>query len=113
MQPLTHNFSAMTKVKFFNGSQLSGFEVSGHTGLEEEGKDILCASVSSATLMTANTITEIIGDKADIQSNGGYLKVVVDSPSKETVLLLKGLQLHLKEISKQFPENITIINGGN
>lgn len=103
----------MTKVKFFSGSQLNGFEVSGHTDVEEEGKDIVCASVSSAAFMTANTITDVIGDKADIQLDDGYIKVVVDSPSKETVLLLKGLQLHLNEISRQYPENITIINGGN
>ena len=103
----------MTKVKFFSGSQLNGFEVSGHTGVEEEGKVIICASVSSAAFMTANTITDVIGDKADIQLDDGYLKVVVESPSKETVLLLEGLQLHLNEISRQYPENITIINGGN
>ncbi len=52
----------MIKVKFFKAENLvKGFEVSGHSGSAEKGKDVICAFVSSACLMTANTIPEVIG----------------------------------------------------
>ena len=41
-----------------NGN-ITGFKVSGHAGYDDIGKDIVCASVSSAVMMTANLITEI------------------------------------------------------
>ena len=39
-------------------NDICGFEISGHSDYAEEGSDIVCAAVSSAALMTANTITE-------------------------------------------------------
>ena len=39
---------------------LVGFRISGHSGCGEEGNDIVCAAVSSAAYMTANTVTEIL-----------------------------------------------------
>lgn len=39
---------------------LLGFSVLGHSGLAQEGEDILCAAVSSAAYMTANTVLEIL-----------------------------------------------------
>ena len=55
----------MTKVKFLADSKgLCGFEISGHSSKnsdDETGK-IVCAAVSSAAYMAANTVIEIIGD---------------------------------------------------
>ena len=55
----------MTRVKFlFKNGSLSGYEIKGHSTNcvdDLEGK-IVCSAVSSAAYMTANTITEIIGD---------------------------------------------------
>ena len=38
---------------------IQGFEISGHSDYSEEGSDIICAAVSSAAYMTANTLTAI------------------------------------------------------
>ena len=57
----------MIKAKFFQkNGKLTGFEISGHAGFDLYGKDIVCASVSSAVQLTANGITEILGKKADV-----------------------------------------------
>ncbi len=104
----------MTKVKFFIGdNRLNGFEIKGHSGFSEEGSDIVCAAVSSAALMTVNTIIGVIEDKADVENNDGFLKLYVSEPSKLTADILEGLRYHLNEISKQYPENIRIIYGGS
>mgnify|MGYP000287887337 CR=1 FL=1 len=40
--------------------RLLGFRMEGHAGLGEKGQDILCAAVSSAAYLVANTATEVL-----------------------------------------------------
>lgn len=104
----------MTSVKFLaDKSGLYGFEISGHSSIncEDEVGKIVCSAVSSAAYMAANTITEIIGDKAQIVVDEAKMFLSVKSPSKATVTVLKGLKLHLLELSDQYSNNIKI-NGG-
>lgn len=47
----------MTKVVFFKSQDsFWGFEEQGHTGLDESGQDILCAAISSMTMLVINAI---------------------------------------------------------
>ena len=47
----------MTKIVFFRREGLFyGFEEQGHTGYGEAGDDILCAALSSMTMLILNTI---------------------------------------------------------
>ena len=99
----------MIKARFFNqGDLLTGFEISGHGG-GEEGTDIICAAVSSAVYMTANAITDVLLVDADIKVEDGYLYFEV-KPMSETQAILKGLQLHLISLSKDYPKNIKVTN---
>ena len=100
----------MTKVVFFaDDSRLFGFEVSGHstdTCDDEQGK-IVCSAVSSAAYMTANTISDIIGDEVDAFVQDGYMKIVVKNPSDASQKVLDGFKLHISELSKQYQTRIT------
>ncbi len=99
----------MIKARFFNqGDLLAGFEISGH-GDGEEGRDIICASVSSVAYMVANTITDIMHIKADIEIRDGYMNFKI-LPTSEAHTILKGLRLHLISLSKDYPQNIKVIN---
>lgn len=40
------------------GEKFIGFTVKGHSGYAESGNDIICAGVSSALMLTVNTITD-------------------------------------------------------
>ena len=103
----------MIRVKFLVGNrQLAGFEIKGHADFADIGEDIVCASVSSAAFMAANTITEIIGAKAEVNADNGAMSLTVKEPCERTETVLKGLELHLTELSKQYPDNIKIIYGG-
>ena len=103
----------MIRVKFFVGNrQLKGFQISGHADFAENGEDIVCASVSSAAYMAANTVTDIIRADAEAAADDGAMTLLVKEPCERTETVLKGLELHLKELSKQYPENIKIIYGG-
>lgn len=103
----------MTRVKFlFSEISCVGFEISGHSGYAESGSDIVCAAISSAALLTANTITEILGIPADAEMNDdGYLKFVVKTQDAEICKnYFAGLKLHLSELSEQYPHNMKVIS---
>ena len=101
----------MTSVKFLSKNEsLYGFEIMGHSSIDcndDEGK-IVCAAVSSAGYMTANTITEIIGDGCDITVDDALMRIKVIAPSDKTIAVLEGLKLHLTELSKQYSKRIKI-----
>ena len=103
----------MTSVKFLADEKLYGFEISGHSTVDcddEVGKTV-CAAVSSAAYMTANTITEIAGDKADAKVSDGKMFFAVKNPSNAAIMVLEGLKLHLTELSDQYSNNIRIYGG--
>lgn len=104
----------MTRVRFSADEKgIYGFEISGHSsedGDDEIGK-IVCAAVSSAAYMAANTVTDIIGDVAEVFVDDAVMRFYVKNPSDCTVKVLEGLRLHLTELSEQYGSNITIHGG--
>ncbi len=101
----------MIEIEFYSGiNGLCGFEVKGHAMQGDEGEDIICAFVSSACLMTANTITEVIGLDADASAEKGFLKLMILENATKASDVLKGLKLHLTELQKDYPQNIKVIN---
>ncbi len=106
----------MTSVKFLADSKgLYGFEISGHSSVdcEDEVGKTVCAAVSSAAYMAANTIIEIIGDKTEALVDDAKMNIKVLNPSECTIKVLRGLKLHLCELSDQYSSNIKIIGGAN
>ncbi|MBQ3330552.1 MAG: ribosomal-processing cysteine protease Prp [Ruminococcus sp.] len=102
----------MIKVAFFGTDLLYGFHIKGHSDMNPEGPEVLCASVSSAAYMTANTVTDVIGLKPVMLIKDGnlYLKVKTESEAQQCRVLFDGLQLHLREIAKQYPKYLKVTN---
>lgn len=102
----------MIKAQFLQkDGQMIGFKVSGHALLADAGQDVACASVTSALQMAANTITEIIGTKAEIKTGEAVVSLELkDSGEKArtAALVLDGLRLHYKLLAEEFPENIRV-----
>ncbi len=106
----------MTKVRFFaDENGLYGFEIKGHSSknCDDELGKIICAAVSSAAYMAANTVTEIIGDKAAADVSDGTMRFEVTTPCDKTRAVLEGLRLHLGELSAEYGSNIVIIGGAD
>ncbi len=90
--------------------RIHGFHIRGHAGLAESGEDVLCAFVSSAAYMTANTITEVLGVPAQATAEDGDMKVTVAEKDLETCrTVLAGLKLHLLATEEQYPDNIKVM----
>ncbi len=96
----------MTKATFYFDENVPyGFLISGHSGFAESGEDIVCASISSASFMVANTITEILKVNAKIDVNDGRMKLIVNKEQRHiTKDILLGLKLHLESLAEQYPE---------
>ncbi|MBQ8182875.1 MAG: ribosomal-processing cysteine protease Prp [Clostridia bacterium] len=101
----------MVKVKFYHSSTNAptGFEISGHSGYDTHGNDIVCSAVSSAAYMTANTLIEIMKLPVSAEVQDGMMKISLpaESAAKANDILL-GFRLHITELAKQYPKNVTI-----
>ena len=81
----------------------------GRPGSGEEGNDIICAAVSSAAYMTANTVTEIIGVEAQVAAEEGYMLVRIPAKAaRDCRVLFAGFKLHMLGLEEQYSENINV-----
>ncbi len=72
----------MTKIVFYrSGETFYGFEEHGHTGYGEAGDDVLCAAISSMTMLIINAI-EI--------SYGGDVEYTIDEDTADIRVIAKG-----------------------
>ena len=98
---------------FYQENLLAGYEISGHSTVDADDLDgrLICSAVSSAAIMTANTVTEIIGDRAEVGLDDGYLRLRCADPARcQTVL--EGFQLHVSALAHEYPDRIKIITEG-
>lgn len=96
---------------FYRKGKICSFEITGHAGYADKGKDIVCASVSSAAQMAANTITDIIGRDAYVTARGNKFTFRLKRSSRmncSSQAVLNGLHLHLSILSDQFEGIISV-----
>lgn len=102
----------MVKARFYNSSdnKMLGFHITGHAGFSDFGSDVACASVSSAVMLTANTITDVfkINAKVEVNENEILLKLLEDKDGNGDKLLL-GLLMQMDLLSDEFPGAIKIV----
>ena len=101
----------MIRAEFFaaKGGLMLGYHISGHSGYAESGRDIICAFVSSAAYMTANTITDVMGISAEAEASDGDMCVMVSkNDAARCKDVLEGLKLHLLNTEEQYPEYLTV-----
>lgn len=100
------------KFCFAECGDTAGFTVRGHAGSAPAGEDIVCAAVSSAVYMAANTITEVLGLSPEIIERDGFLSLRLWGAEIQAALqMLQGLQLHLTALSEQYPDFIQVERG--
>jgi len=111
----------MTKIVFFRREGLFyGFEEQGHTGYGESGDDILCAALSSMTMLILNTIEiSYAGDvKYDIDETSTRVTVKcmcvlpefeADEKKRFAVEgLFKGYYYQLNDLLEEYYEHLDV-----
>ena len=91
------------------------FTYNGHADFDDYGKDIVCAAVTAQCMMVYNGLDEVmkIKNKIDMDNEGGYLSVSIDSSSlkekKDAQVLMETLLLGIKAIELQYGKIIKLI----
>ena len=83
--------------------------VSGHSGYEERGKDIVCASVSSIVITTINAIIEIDSDAIDYSDLDNKIVIRIIKDDEIVNKLIKNMILLLESLEKDYKDYIKII----
>lgn len=105
----------MTKIEFFRkNGDIVRYKASGHSGYAEVGNDIICSSISTALQLPLMSLTEVLKTKAKFKINDyGFLEVDLKEINKadyeKIYVLLETVVLFLKELSKQYPKNIKLV----
>lgn len=86
---------------------LCGFTLEGHAGAGRKGGDIVCAAVSSAAFMAANTVTDVCRCEAETEIRDGFLRLDVKAPTRSREIL-EGFRLHLEQLRQQYPNRIQV-----
>jgi len=98
----------MTKYSYKYTNEVAVIEVSGHSNYASDGSDIVCASISTACIITANLI-----DKLDLRYNildlvceEGYFRLQINAKDKTTKGIFDNLVDTLEELETQYPKYI-------
>lgn len=98
----------MTNYSVIRQKDEAVIEVKGHSGFDKSGKDIVCASVSTACIITANLI-----DKLDLRYNildlvciEGYFRLQVKLNDNVTKAVIDNLEETLNSLEEQYPKYI-------
>lgn len=101
----------MIKCHFFSSDhQLVGFAIDGHDDPDDSGISLLCAAVSSAAYLTANTLTDIAGIEPLVLETGDGLMTLRLSreDAAAAAVTLKGLHLHLQALAEENETLLTV-----
>lgn len=90
------------------------FKVEGHSGFDEEGKDIVCAAVSTATQSVILGLSEILAIRLNIIIDEGRLECELPEISENIVLeksniLLETMLITLKQAAMEYPDYVKLL----
>lgn len=82
-------------------------KVKGHADFADFGKDIVCASVSTAIILSANIIKRLNEEEnVDIKIKDGYFHLKVKTQTKKVNAVCENLIWTLNELENSYPSYI-------
>ncbi len=77
--------------------------------MDEAGRDVVCAFVSSAAYMAANTVTDVLNVNAVAEAEDGDMYLMVDRKDMLSCRdIFEGLRLHLVNTEEQYPDYLQV-----
>ena len=107
----------MTTASFAtDGTRITGFSVSGHSGLAESGEDILCAAITSAVRLTECAINDVLGLEAAVKVSDRDAKISLKLPRNlegeaDSVCqtILAAMMVYFVQLQEEYPEHILVM----
>ncbi len=106
----------MTTVTFRSeGGRLTGFTVSGHSGYDQEGADIVCAAITSALRLTECAFNDVLGLGAAVKVKEQEASISLKLPGSlgeanegTCQTILAALMVYLQELGEEHPQNLIV-----
>ena len=95
----------MIKVEVKNNK----IEIKGHSGYDDYGKDILCASVSSIVITTINALIDIDPESILYEESNDKMIIEVLKDDEITKKLINNMICLLEELQNDYKDYIKII----
>ena len=83
-------------------------EVSGHSGYDIEERDIVCASVSSALMLTVNAILNVAKAKCIADEKDAKVSLEMLEPNEKAQDFLKAFCDHIGVLSQDYSQYINL-----
>lgn len=107
----------MTTVTFFSeDTRLTGFEVKGHSGLSNEGQDVLCAAITSAVRLTECAVNDVLGLSAavKVRDQDAFVSLKLPGGLEQTAestcqTLLTALMVYFIQLHEEYPQYIIVM----
>lgn len=105
----------MTNAIFnFKNNKVDSFKIKGHALSNTYGNDIVCAAISSTSIMALNGIVELSGIKnINYTVKEGYincnLEYLSDDEYAKIEILISSLISFFKDLQKEYPKNFNIV----
>lgn len=90
---------------------MKGFEIKGHAGWADLGRDIVCAGISVLAINTQNAIERFCGDRFEqtYDEKKGLIRFVIEGlPGHDAELLLEAARLGFGEIAAEYDEFVSM-----
>ena len=98
------------------GRNIVSFQVEGHSGLAEAGKDVLCAAVTSAVRLTECAVNDVLGLEAGVKVKPEKALISLKLPGglgqtdeSTCQTLMAALMVYLTQLHEEYPENIIVM----
>ena len=82
----------------------------GHANFDEYGKDIVCAAASSVVITSIEALALFDKNSVSVKESKDKLEIKINKQDEITSKLIDNMVNCLKELAKQYPKNIKIIN---
>lgn len=91
---------------------IRGFQVSGHSGYDREGRDIVCAAVSSAVGLAECAVSDVLKIDAELRMEEKdaffSLKIPASETSRDCRVIFEAFAIHVAAIRQEYPHYIDI-----
>lgn len=90
------------------GDVINKISITGHSGYQEAGSDIVCASVSSICITTVNAIIRMESGVIEYDEKEGYLTVDIKKHTTVIDILIENMLELLSELEEDYKKYIKI-----
>ena len=94
----------MTKVTEIYGS----ITIDGHAGMAKRGEDMACAVVSVLFETLINSITDIAGDKIEVEERDGYRRIVYEELTEAGMLFVYSFLIGIIGVANEYPDYVEL-----